>query len=173
MIMVESCQDFCQYNFTDLASATLPDSRRALPLRRLWWELKRYAWYARVLGPVRFLGKMSSSGTKGRRLSPHEPENPTTDATHLNLQPGDLVEVHSEKEIFATLDREGKLRGLRFTAEMRNYCGEEFRVYKRVRKIFVETTGEMRTIRSPTVLLEGVICDGSAHSGCDKACFCF
>jgi len=171
--MVEQCQDFCQYNFTDLTSASLADPRRALSLRRLWWELKRYAWYARVLGPVSFLEKMSSSGANGGRLSPHEPETPTTDATDLNLQPGELVEVRSEKEIFATLDREGKLKGLRFTSEMRNYCGEEFRVYKRVRKIIVETTGEMRTIRSPTVLLEGVICDGSAHSGCDKACFCF
>ena len=173
--MVEECQGFCQYNYPDLVSATLADPRRALTLRRRWWELKRYIWYARAWGPVGFLKKMSSSGAVG---SSHPALGSETRLTHptastLDLQPGELVEVLSEKEIFATLDREGKLKGLRFTTEMRMYCGKRFSVYKRVRKIIVESTGEMRTIRSPTVLLEGVICDGSAHSGCDKACFCF
>ena len=40
-------------------------------------------------------------------------------------------------------------------------------------KIIIETTGEMRPISTPTVLLEGVFCDGSAHGGCDRTCFCF
>jgi hypothetical protein len=176
--MSESRQDqeFCQYYYPDLAATTSPDPRKALRLRRVWWRWKRYAWYIRILGPIQFLNRMSFS-KKPRKSSPEGgPLALTTVATDkgdLNLQPGEIVEVRSEKEIFATLDRDGKLRGLRFTPEMSKYCGRRFRVYKLLRKIIIETTGEMRTIKSPTVLLKGVICDGSAHGGCDRACFCF
>jgi hypothetical protein len=90
-----------------------------------------------------------------------------------SLQPGDLVEVRSAKEIFATLDGQDKLRGLRFNPEMEKFCGKRFRVYKRMNKIILETTGELRSIKTPTVLLEGVFCDGKAHGGCDRSCFCF
>jgi hypothetical protein len=91
----------------------------------------------------------------------------------LNLQPGEWVEVRSVKEIFATLDKRGKLRGLQFTPEMVKFCGKRLRVYKKLDKIILEATGELRKIRSPTVLLEGVFCDGKAHAGCDRSCFCF
>jgi hypothetical protein len=91
----------------------------------------------------------------------------------LRLQPGEWVEVRSAKEIFATLDGYDKLRGLQFTPEMIKFCGRRFRVYKRVQNIILEGSGELRRINSPTVLLEGVLCDGSAHGGCDKSCFCY
>jgi hypothetical protein len=90
----------------------------------------------------------------------------------LNLKPGELVEVRSEKEIFATLDRDGKLRGLRFMPEMRKYCGKKVRVFKELHKMVLDT-GEMRSMKSPTILLEGVFCDGSAHAGCERSCFLF
>jgi len=91
----------------------------------------------------------------------------------LNLRPGDWVEVRSVEEIFSTLDSREKLRGLRFTPEMQKFCGRRFKVYKRLERIILEATGELRTIRSPTFILEGVFCDGSAHGGCDRSCFCF
>jgi hypothetical protein len=91
----------------------------------------------------------------------------------MDLVPGDLVEVRLENEILATLDSFGKYRGLRFTPEMSKYYGKRFRVFKKLRKILVETTGELRTMKVPIVLLERVYCDGSAHCGCDRACFCF
>jgi hypothetical protein len=34
----------CQYYYLDLACATFPDSRVGLPLRKLWWRLKRCVW---------------------------------------------------------------------------------------------------------------------------------
>jgi len=92
---------------------------------------------------------------------------------NLNLRPGEWVEVRSISEIFATLDENGKLRGLRFNPEMEAFCGGRFKVYKRLDKMIVESTGELRKIRTPTVLLEGVFCDGKAHGGCDRSCFCF
>lgn len=86
---------------------------------------------------------------------------------------GELVEVRSEKEIFNTLNNEGKLKGLRFTPEMREYCEKKFKIYKRLEKMLVEATGELRAIKTPTLILEGVICNGSAHGGCDRSCFIF
>jgi hypothetical protein len=91
----------------------------------------------------------------------------------LNPQPGELVEVKTVKEIFATLDKKQKLKGLTFFPEMGKFCGGRFRVYKRLDKIILESTGELRKIRMPTVLLEGVFCDGRYHKGCDRSCFCF
>jgi hypothetical protein len=91
----------------------------------------------------------------------------------LGLKVGDWVEVRSAKEILATLDERGKLRGLSFNKEMLKFCGRRFRVYKRLDRIILEATGELRRVKTPTVLLEGVFCDGAAHGGCDRSCFCF
>lgn len=89
------------------------------------------------------------------------------------LKAGDLVRVKSVSEILETLDEHGKLTGLWFSREMVKFTGKQFRVYKVLRKIILETNGQFRRIRAPTVLLDGVICDGSAHGGCDRSCFCF
>ncbi len=88
----------------------------------------------------------------------------------LNLQPGEIAEVRSEEEIAETLDENGKNGGLWFMPEMRRYYGQRFKVYKRVERIIMEATGEYRRMKN-TVLLEGVICDGSEHHGCDRSCF--
>jgi hypothetical protein len=90
-----------------------------------------------------------------------------------NLQPGQWVEVKSTKEIFATLDDQDKLAGLRFNPEMTKFCGQKFKVFKKLNKIIIESTGELRRIKVPTVILEGVYCDGRSHGNCDRSCFCF
>jgi hypothetical protein len=89
------------------------------------------------------------------------------------LKVGEWVEVRSAKEIFSTLDAHGKLRGLAFNPEMVKFCEKRFRVYKRLERIILESKGELRKVRTPTVMLEGVFCDGSSHGGCDRSCFCF
>ena len=160
----------CQYYYPAMFCVTLPDPRTAIPLQRLWWRLKKYVWFISVWGPFEFSKKMLSSRVFGKHASRSPKKSvPLT----LDLQLGELVEVRSEKEIFATLDHEGKLRGLNFVPEMRKYCGKRFRVYKKLKKIILEATGELRTVRTPTVFLEGVFCDGKAHGGCDRSCFIF
>lgn len=94
-----------------------------------------------------------------------------TPTASLSLQRGDLVEVKDEEEILRTLDSRAKNRGLEFTPEMLKYCGRRFRVLKRLNKMMNEQTGEMRQIAN-TVLLEGVTCDGKAHGGCQRTCYC-
>ena len=89
----------------------------------------------------------------------------------LGLQPGELVEIKSENEILETLDGDGRTRGLAFLPEMRQYCGRQFRVFKRVERIFLEESQQARRIKD-TVFLDGVYCGGMGI-GCDKSCFFF
>jgi len=165
----------CQYSHSDMIQATLPDTRLALPLRRRWWRLKTLVWHMSVQGRRKTLSKWFATKRLGRVILRNSglSQADTGRDDPLSLQPGDWVEVCSAKEIFSTLDEQGKNRGLRFTREMQKFCGRRFRVYKRLDKIILEATGELRGIRVPTVLLEDVICDGEFHNGCAKSCFCF
>jgi len=51
--------------------------------------------------------------------------------------------------------------------------GKDSEFTERLNKIILEATGEPRSMKTPTVLLDGVFCDGKAHAGCDRSCFCF
>jgi hypothetical protein len=86
---------------------------------------------------------------------------------------GELVRVRSKAEILATLDQNGRLEGLPFMPEMFEYCGRQFRVYKRAHKTcdFASGTGSRRVVK--TVHLEDARCDGSAHGGCMAGCLIF
>lgn len=175
MKTIRKKSEFCQFHYDDMVKATLPDNRLALRLRRYWWTLKRYVWNISILGFLGFAKRMFPSTRLGKSVLKGRRK---VGAVHrsggiLNLQPGEWVEVRPVKEIFATLDEKDMLRGLRFTPEMVKFCGKRFRVYKRLKKIILEASGELRRIRTPTVLLEGVFCDGRAHGGCDRSCFCF
>lgn len=158
----------CQYYYSDLACVTFPDSRVGLPLRKMWWRLKRCVWNTSILGILGY-----GSRTLRAQMKTRQPLFQPKRETAPGLKEGDLVRVRSLKEIFGTLDNQDKLLGLRFTPEMAKFCGKTFKAYKRIDKIIIETTGELRKIKTPTVLLEGVFCDGKAHGGCDRSCFCF
>ena len=89
----------------------------------------------------------------------------------LNLQPGELVEVKSLEEIFATLDRRGKNRGLMFTPHMAAFAGRRLRVFKRIERMFLEESKQHRKVAN-TVLLEASYCNGAGFN-CDRSCFLF
>jgi hypothetical protein len=89
----------------------------------------------------------------------------------LDLQPGDMVEIKSKDEIFATLDENDLTTGLRFDSEMLKYCGRRARVLRRVEKIIDEKTGRMLKIKRDTVILDGVICTGDYHRSCPRAIY--
>src|SRR5690349_21530770 len=90
------------------------------------------------------------------------------------LKSGDVVEVLSYAEIAATLDASGACEGTPFMAEMRQFCGRRFRVFKRADKVCVETAYflDLRRMRD-AVTLEGVRCDGSDHDECRRMCMIF
>ena len=94
-------------------------------------------------------------------------------ATSLRLRPGETVEVRSEAEILRTLDSQGRLDALPFMPEMLEYCGKQFKVYKRSDKTCdtINNTGSRRMWN--TVHLEDLRCNGAAHGGCQARCLFF
>jgi hypothetical protein len=87
----------------------------------------------------------------------------------LGLRPGDLVRVKSYEEILATLDGRLSNRGLSFDAELVPFCGKVFRVSTCVERFVDEKTGQLRGMKTPAVILEGVSCK-ALYSG--RRMFC-
>lgn len=83
------------------------------------------------------------------------------------------MRVRSREEIDATLNVWQSLRGCGFLPEMDQYCGTVQRVLKPVVRAVDERDYQVKKF-SGVVLLDGVICEGTATFGnCDRACFYF
>lgn len=91
--------------------------------------------------------------------------------SELNLQPGEFVQVKSRQEIFATLDKKNRNRGLLFDSEMLKYCGGTYRVLKRVNQIVDEKNGRMLRMKSSCIILEGSACAADYHKLCPRAIY--
>jgi hypothetical protein len=154
-----------------------------------WWEPMQYledvssgnASVAKVLRglAVGFFNKFQKANAKllprlclVRGCKPYPfIEGRATDGAggeRLDLQPGELVEVRSRDEIFATLDDRDRTRGLRFDSEMLKYCGARGRVLRRVEHIIDESTGKMLHIKGDCIILDGVVCTGDYHRSCPR-----
>jgi hypothetical protein len=99
-------------------------------------------------------------------------EQKKTLRAELNLQPGELVEIKSPAEVEATLDAQGRNRGLSFEPEMVLHCGRRYRVATPVRTIIAEENGKMVEL-SNTVILEGLVCQGICVKNCPRANFLY
>lgn len=156
----------CQGRHEDLMAWT-EAARYPNRAYKLVWQFRarglREAFGIAVTRVRRFLSDRRG-GVKASRPTTYSP------AEVLNLQPGEMVRVKSEADILATLDACGRNKGLAWIPCMGTYCGRECRVYRRVEKIILESTGEIRKAKN-TVLLDGVICNGLY--GCDRSCFPF
>ena len=97
------------------------------------------------------------------------PKGSSTPAASLNLEPGEWVRIKSHEEILETVTTDRRNRGMSFDQEMVPYCGSTAKVAKRVGRIIHETTGKMIEIKSPSVILEGVVCR-SELSNCRLFC---
>lgn len=96
-------------------------------------------------------------------------KNKFTPVESLNLQPGEWVEVKSMEDITKTLNQTAHNRGLWFSPDMRLLCGKPLQVERRIEKLIVDGTGEMRRLQN-TVFLKGSYC-GCAHvafGGCSR-----
>jgi len=91
-----------------------------------------------------------------------------TPTAELNLQPGEMVRIKTKEQIEATLDQSRLNRGMGFDEEMSRYCGRVARVQGRVTKCIDERTGEMLTMKSPCITLEGIVCAGVYSGNCPR-----
>ncbi len=97
------------------------------------------------------------------------PAGKKTPKANLGLQPGELVQIKSYAEILSTMDENCSNRGLAFDAELVPYCGNVYRVKGRVHRFIDEKTGKMKTLQTPAVMLEGVVCKARY---CGQRTFC-
>jgi hypothetical protein len=97
------------------------------------------------------------------------PEGEPTPTGTLGVQPGDLVRIKPYKEILKTLNTRNRNRGLYFDAEEVPYCGGTYRVLKQVTRIVNERTGKMQEMKTPSFILDSVICQ-SRYSECRLFC---
>jgi hypothetical protein len=97
----------------------------------------------------------------------------TVNTTTTTFKAGDQVRVRSKDEIKATLNRWGQLKGCSFASEMVQYCETNQKVLRIVERFVDER--DLRTRKTKgIVLLEGIVCQGTATLGrCDRNCFYF
>lgn len=97
-----------------------------------------------------------------------------TPVESLNLRSGEWIEIKPLASIATTLNEKAHNRGLYFTPAMGQMCGEQHRVERKVEKIIVDGTGEMRQLRN-TVFLEGSLCGCAcvAFGGCPRGEFAY
>lgn len=136
----------------------------------VWW-VENLGWRATIKHILIRMIKPRSCTRNLSLLSKEKSKQECSDEA-LGLQPGELVEVKSVEEIMATLDGSRRNKGLRWMTGMKKYCGKQYIVLKRLERIILEDSGELRNMKN-TVLLDGCMCDGKDFGNCDRCCFHF
>lgn len=177
LVNIQDCQAEAQQDFTHerrprFVFGKTGLRRRMRPALLAFSNLRRAVAEHGLPGALRRASALAAARLTGRPAERAKAPRPgAAELPALGLRPGEWVEVRPFEEILATLDADGKNRGLAFTFEMRAYCGRRFRVFKRLERMFNECTHEQRGLKN-TVLLEGVYCQGAGF-GCDRSCFHF
>ena len=163
---------FCQS--TELAKSTKPEpiKRKSIIVKSLR-DIRSGAVGALEMIPLlivpfarkmrnRFFGKPRLLGTLRK-----------TPVGNLQLQPGEIVEIKTIEEMRATLDGDGRNRGLICDLELRKFCGRKYRVLSRLDRMISEATGEMRKVEG-TVYLDGNLCMCAwSVGGCPRQEYCY
>ncbi len=158
----------CQATEAPKASTPMPEKAIGQYVREVRvgnisaWDLVRVASSTVVLKFARKLGVRPYLPLKVAGKS-------RVDGQKLGLEPGDWVRVRSAEEIGRTLNSGGAHRGLVFTHEMVAYCGQTFRVRKRVHRLIDESSGKLLEMKTECISLEDAICTGFHSAG---AWFC-
>ena len=173
----------------DVFSCQATELIRATTSELPWWDVQQYVDDIRSRNAstidvlqglfVGFLNKLQKASTRvlpnglrvrGGRTYPFLLGKRVggTPSDVLHLQPGELVEVKSREEIFATLNEKNSTRGLRFDGEMLRYCGRRGRVLRRVDRIIDEKSGKMLPINSDCIIIDEFVCRGDYHRSCPR-----
>ncbi len=142
--------------------------------RRTQEALQRFPRYLaqKPMGVIRRLNRLWTGQTVPKVTSAAKASQ---EPANLQLDPGMRVRVRLRDEIERTLDIRRQYKGCPFADPMFRFCGQEFRVFKRVERFFDEAQRRMVKCKD-IVLLENVFCDGMGYpesQGCDRTCFYF
>ena len=137
-------------------------------LRDLFQERIRIGWGAKKeLQLVKNKLRKTIAGSNRKLL--REPRD------LIELVEGDIICVRSKGEIRSILDEKNASGGCVFTPEMYKYCGQRFKVHKRVDYFYDEVKAKMCKCKN-LYLLEGAFCSGERRvfpNNCDRYCFLF
>jgi hypothetical protein len=98
------------------------------------------------------------------------PPGGKTPTQQLDLQPGELVRVKTLPEILETIDENLRNRGMGWHTEMVPFTGRTYRVLRRIEQIVHEKTGKMIRMKSPTIILDHVVCEARYINNCRRFC---
>jgi hypothetical protein len=139
-------------------------------LASLRWMIRRTPLGYRILNSFSEWMHCRLTGRPAPHLDGKIKAGDSTPTGRLYLKPGELVRIKSQAEIEATIDETGRNRGLSFDPEeMAPFCGSVFRVHKVVTQIIDESTGKMRSMKQPCIMLEGVVCNAE-YARCRLNC---
>ena len=163
-----NCQIPCLQDVAEGIAEVPPESvtrRIKLMIRRRLNPSKERAFKNRTNNLMNRFYKLVGRNTK--------PPVSALNSASAPLQAGDWVKVRSLGEIEATLNHWKQLQGCTFMPEMAQYCGTTQRVLKPMKRFVDERDLLVKKSRG-IILLEGVMCQGTAEFGsCDRSCFVF
>jgi len=120
------------------------------------------------------LFNVAQSLRSGAAFPPREPASGAiSPRTDLGLQPGEVVRVRDPEQIFETLDKMSRNRGLWFDREMLKRTKEHHRVLARIDRIIDDASGRMFHLKTPCIVLEGVDASGELLGFCAQHEFPF
>ena len=128
----------------------------------------------RMLGVSFFIQEIRKYKTK-KMFSKKEDSKDLSFTPARDLKPGDLVRIRSKEQILQTLDKDNMLEGCYFMDEMWQYCGSQYKVFKRVDYFFDERGAKFYKACN-TVLLKDLYCSGKLANlmpRCDRNCYVF
>lgn len=140
---------------TELPKASLPMSTWDIrqDLRPLFnGNLGLTGWLIAVLTRVFNRTQSLRGGVQYPVAAPMLASLPTPSAD-LGLLPGESVRVRNKYDIGQTLHRYFN-RGMGFNEETQRHCNQEYSVIRRVTRLIEERSGEMRTMKTPAILLD-------------------
>lgn len=88
--------------------------------------------------------------------------------TPLPVAPGQHVRVCTASEIATTLDARSRNRGLWFDLDMLRHCGRPYEARARVERLIDAVSGRMVLMKTPCLILEGVVASGEFLRFCPQ-----
>jgi hypothetical protein len=162
----------CQY--TELARASTKMSPRDLRQALRPLVAGNITFGAFAVAVLTRLFNLVQAWRGGIAFPPCEPTSTAASLrVDLNLQPGEPVRVREPERILETLDRIGKNRGLWFDRDMLKHTKQQRTVLARVDRIIDDATGQMREMKTPCVILDGVDATGELLGFCPQHDFTF
>ena len=157
----------CQY--TQLAAASAPMKRwdvrqdvRPLLTGNLTFSAFCVAMLTRL-----FNAAQAARGGAGYPCAERRSTQHRGTAAH-GIAPRETVRVLEPGDIAATLDHQGRHRGLWFDRDMVRYCGQRYTVLKRVERLIDVTTGQMVEMKTACLILDGVESSGEFQRFCPQ-----